>query len=271
MKTAIFTVTVHPPTIKLIKYFTSKSFPVNAVIIETGFRTKLSKPERDFRDAHDQFNLKTKKYPLYRRVLKKIWDRFPVSIKQRIWKNATKIPLLKSQSVEFFCKKNNILVYKVKKHSSLQCREILEKENIDYVVMSSSNWLIKDPLLSMAKPKIINAHPGYLPKHRGLDSISWSIRTGDPTGITTYIVDKGVDTGPVLKFYPVKPEMNKGLLDLMKKIEQKKPEVIYDTLKELEAGNIHPQNQPSGEKPHRPMTYEELVETDRALLQRIDG
>jgi folate-dependent phosphoribosylglycinamide formyltransferase PurN len=271
MKIAIFTVPVHPPTKKLLRYFNQQSMPIEAVIIEKGYRKKLSEPEKQFRDAHDRFNLQKKKYPLYRRILKKIWDRLPVSIKQRVWKNATKFPFIRNQSIEYFCTENNIPLYKVEKHSSMQCREIIEENDIDYVVMSSSNWLIKDPLLSMAKTKIINAHPGYLPKHRGLDSLSWSIRNGDPTGLTTYMVDEGIDTGPVLKFYPVQSEKKEGLLDLIKKIEQKKPQVIYDTLKELEEKIIKPQNQPEGEKPHRPMTYEELVETDRLLIEKTKG
>lgn len=268
MNIAVFTVPVHPPTIKLINYFINNSFYIDTVIIETGFRTRLSKPEKIFRNAHDRFNLKTKKYPLYRRILKKIWDRTPLAVKQRIWKNATKIPVIKNQSIEHFCKKHNIPVYRVEKHSSFSCAKILEEKDIDYVVLSSSNWLIKNPLLSLQKTKIINAHPGYLPKHRGLDSLSWSIRNGDPTGLTTYIVDEGVDTGPILKFYPIKPEKKEGLSDLFKKIEQKKIQVLYDTLRKLEAGEIKPKIQSTGEKPHRPMTYEELVETDRLLLRK---
>lgn len=268
MRTAIFTTPIHPPTIKLIQYFIHNSRTIDAVIIETGYRKKLSKPEKIFRNAHDRFNLRTKKYPLYRRILKKIWDKIPVSIKERLWKNAAKIPLVKNQSIERFCKKKNIPVYKVKKHSTEECKSILENNEIDYVIMAASNWLIKEPLLSMPKTKIINAHPGYLPKHRGLDSVSWSIREGDPIGFTTYIVDKGVDTGPILKFYPLKAENEEGLIGLFKKFDNKRPEVLLDTIKDLQAGIIKPQNQPEGKKPHRPMNYEELVETDRILFQQ---
>jgi len=268
MKIAIFTVSVHPPTIKLINFFLNNAKKIDAVVIETGYRKKLSKPEKIFRNAHDQFNLKTKKYPLYRRILKRIWEKLPVSIKERLWKNATKIPVVKNQSIECFCEKKNIPVYKVKKHSTEECKRILEHNEIDYVIMASSNWLIKEPLLSMPKTKIINAHPGYLPKHRGLDSVSWSIRQGDPIGFTTYIVDEGVDTGPILKFYPLEAENEEGLVGLFKKFDNKKPEVLLDTINDLQADIIKQQNQPEGEKPHRPMNYEELVETDRIFFRR---
>jgi methionyl-tRNA formyltransferase len=43
---------------------------------------------------------------------------------------------------------------------------------------------------------ILNAHIGLLPAYRGRSVMEWSILAGDPTGITTFFVDEGIDTGP---------------------------------------------------------------------------
>ena len=41
----------------------------------------------------------------------------------------------------------------------------------------------------MPKPKIINAHGGLLPKHRGLDPIGWSLIENDALRFTHILSD----------------------------------------------------------------------------------
>ena len=43
---------------------------------------------------------------------------------------------------------------------------------------------------------ILNPHIGLLPRYRGRSVMEWSILQGDPTGITTFFMDEGIDTGP---------------------------------------------------------------------------
>jgi hypothetical protein len=43
---------------------------------------------------------------------------------------------------------------------------------------------------------ILNAHIGMLPKYRGRSVMEWSILNGDATGVTTFFIDEGIDTGP---------------------------------------------------------------------------
>ncbi len=45
----------------------------------------------------------------------------------------------------------------------------------------------------------INLHPSLLPRHRGPSPIQWSLVCGDrATGVTTMMLDEGMDTGPIL-------------------------------------------------------------------------
>ncbi|PLX21703.1 MAG: hypothetical protein C0599_07535 [Salinivirgaceae bacterium] len=128
--------------------------------------------------------------------------------------------------------------------------------------MASSHWLLKEPIISLPETKIINAHSGWLPKHKGLDSIGWSIKDGDPLGLTTHYIDKGIDTGSILKFYEVKPEKNENLNTIWNKIVAQKPHAFLDTIKSIEENQIEPQNQNDDYPPHIPMTFEELLETN---------
>lgn len=42
---------------------------------------------------------------------------------------------------------------------------------------------------------ILNAHVGLLPKYRGRSVMEWSLLQDDPTGISVFFVDAGIDTG----------------------------------------------------------------------------
>lgn len=47
---------------------------------------------------------------------------------------------------------------------------------------------------------ILNAHIGLLPKYRGRCVMEWSLLQGDPTGISVFFIDTGIDTGPRIVF-----------------------------------------------------------------------
>lgn len=46
--------------------------------------------------------------------------------------------------------------------------------------------------------RVINTHPSYLPYNRGKYPYYWSIVDGTPFGVTIHLVEKGIDTGPIL-------------------------------------------------------------------------
>ena len=54
-------------------------------------------------------------------------------------------------------------------------------------------------MFEVPRYKFINVHFSLLPKYRGASPVQHSILNGDKkTGITYYILDKGMDTGPIL-------------------------------------------------------------------------
>jgi len=46
--------------------------------------------------------------------------------------------------------------------------------------------------------RVINTHPSYLPFNRGKYPYYWSIVEGTPFGVTIHLVERGIDTGPIL-------------------------------------------------------------------------
>jgi methionyl-tRNA formyltransferase len=55
--------------------------------------------------------------------------------------------------------------------------------------------IYRTPLIECFRLGILNPHIGLLPKYRGRSVLEWSILEGDPTGITTFFIDEGIDTG----------------------------------------------------------------------------
>lgn len=70
--------------------------------------------------------------------------------------------------------------------------EQLQKDQPEYVLIAGAG-LLPDELVENFK--IINTHPGFLPKTRGLDSLKWAITKNVEVGVTTHFVDTEADAG----------------------------------------------------------------------------
>ncbi len=265
MKIGILSKTICPATVNVIEYFESKGEKIEVVIIEKNYRKKFSENEISYRKAHDLFNRRTKKYSLPRRVVRRVWDIMPPFLHMYIEKNIYYLPILNHFSVRKYCEKKSIKVFEVNRHSSNATVDILKKNNIKYLLMVSSHWLLKPPLTTCKELMIINAHSGWLPKHKGLDSIVWSIKEGDPLGITTHIIDNGIDSGPILRFFPLSRGKYDDLNTINRKIFALQPKAFHETVKGLESGEIIPQSQNGGYRPHIPVSFDELWEINKKL------
>jgi folate-dependent phosphoribosylglycinamide formyltransferase PurN len=58
--------------------------------------------------------------------------------------------------------------------------------------------IYRRPLLDCFRLGILNAHIGLLPKYRGRSVMEWAVLNGDETGVTTFLIDEGIDTGPIV-------------------------------------------------------------------------
>ncbi|MBF0596168.1 formyltransferase family protein [Faecalibacter rhinopitheci] len=68
----------------------------------------------------------------------------------------------------------------------------LIEDKADFVIIAGAGLLPDDLVVNH---KIINTHPGFLPKTRGLDSLKWAIVKGVEIGVTTHFVDTEADAG----------------------------------------------------------------------------
>lgn len=64
------------------------------------------------------------------------------------------------------------------------------------VGLHAADVIYRVPLLRCFRLGVLNPHIGLLPEYRGRSVMEWAILNGDPTGVTTFFVDEGIDTGP---------------------------------------------------------------------------
>jgi len=67
------------------------------------------------------------------------------------------------------------------------------------VVLAGFMRIVGDRVLARFGGQVVNVHPSLLPRHPGLDAPGQALTAGDTrSGCTVHLVDRGVDTGPVL-------------------------------------------------------------------------
>ncbi len=99
--------------------------------------------------------------------------------------------------------------------------------------------ILPESLIEIPKMGAINLHTSLLPKYRGAAPIQRAIMNGDSeTGVTTFRIQKKVDTGDILlqETIPILPEDNFG--SLSEKLMYTGANLFLRTFDELEKGTI---------------------------------
>jgi len=77
--------------------------------------------------------------------------------------------------------------------------DLLVDHKPDFIVVVAYGHILPQSILDIPKIGPVNVHASILPKYRGPAPIQWAIINGEKqTGITTIMMDKGMDTGDIL-------------------------------------------------------------------------
>ena len=132
----------------------------------------------------------------------------------------------------------------------------------DLCVTAAFGQILSQELLDIPRLGNINVHASRLPKHRGSAPIAWGILQGDKqAGITTMMMDAGIDTGDMLlqRAVDILPGETAG--ELTERLSHVGGELLLETLKQLEAGTLKriPQN-------HEEMTYDPKLTKEMGIV-----
>lgn len=75
------------------------------------------------------------------------------------------------------------------------------------VVLVVGTRILSTHLLETARVPFVNIHAGITPRYRGVHGCYWALASRDPggCGVTVHLVDRGIDTGPVLAQMRISP------------------------------------------------------------------
>ena len=132
------------------------------------------------------------------------------------------------------------------KISESQVEDFVRQKEPDLLFVIGLSQLVREPLLSMAKVGNVGFHPTRLPEGRGRGAVAWMILGKAPGAATFFLMDEGMDSGPILEQKEYEVTSDDYAQDVIDKIKSSIGEVLDDFLPKLNAGEIVPQPQDHG-------------------------
>ena len=114
----------------------------------------------------------------------------------------------------------------------------------DLIAVAAFGRILPKIILDLPPRGCINVHASLLPKYRGAGPIQWALIKGErETGITTMLMDEGMDTGAILlqEKTPIAPDDTAGTLSV--KLAEVGGRLLVTTLAGLLDGTVTPQPQ----------------------------
>lgn len=98
-------------------------------------------------------------------------------------------------------------------------------------LLADFGQIIPAALLGHYPRGIVNLHPSLLPHHRGASPIPATILAGErETGVTTIVMDQGVDTGPIIAVQHLRPRPSVTAAELEEELAELAAVGVSDTL-----------------------------------------
>jgi methionyl-tRNA formyltransferase len=120
----------------------------------------------------------------------------------------------------------------------------LRSQQADAFVVVAYGQILSPEILAMPRLGCINAHGSLLPMYRGAAPIQWSLYHGDcETGVTTMLMDAGMDTGPMLLKQAIPVGLLENTADLAVRLAEVSADLLVDTLIKLDRNEISPEPQ----------------------------
>lgn len=138
-------------------------------------------------------------------------------------------------AVKKFAEAQGIPVLQPEKMKDPEFIEQLKKLKPDIFVVVAFRLLPRE-VFSIPRLGCFNLHAALLPQYRGAAPINWAVINGDrATGVTSFLIDEGVDTGKILmrEQYVIKPEdtaadVHDALMEMGSKVVQSTVEGLID-------------------------------------------
>ena len=146
-------------------------------------------------------------------------------------------------------RKKNSEIYEVAKANNINIRvpeklddeeiNFISNKEIDIIIVAAYGLILPERILKIPKYGCLNVHASLLPKWRGAAPIQRSIMAGDKkTGISYMLMDKGLDTGPVILQKETKIGEDDNFLKVHDSLSFMASKTISDTILQFIEGKL---------------------------------
>lgn len=108
-------------------------------------------------------------------------------------------------------------------------------------VVVAYGQILPRAVIDIAPRGTVNVHASLLPKLRGAAPVQWAIASGETvTGVTTMLIDEGLDTGPLLLQQATLIGPEETAAELEPRLARLGAELLLDTVRRLADESIRP-------------------------------
>lgn len=133
----------------------------------------------------------------------------------------------------------------------------------DIIVVAAFGQILPEAVLNIPGFGAINIHPSLLPRHRGASPIASAILAGDEfTGVSIMLMDKGLDTGPVLSRAQIPISDRDSTGSLTPKLSLIAAHLLQNVLSSWTRGQLTPQPQDEARATYSSTIAKEAGEID---------
>ncbi len=165
---------------------------------------------------------------------------------------------VKPPPVKQLAQKAGIQIFQPSKLKDPATQEFLSKFHPDAFVVVAYGRIIPPWMIALPRLGCINLHASLLPKYRGAAPIQWALIRGErTTGVTTMKIDPGMDTGDILlmREEPIRDDDTTETLSA--RLSTVGSDLMIETLRGLERGEITPRPQDHSQATLAPMIKKE--------------
>lgn len=122
--------------------------------------------------------------------------------------------------------------------------EELRAFEADVMVVVGYGQIIPQSIIDLPRHGIVNVHASLLPKYRGAAPIQWAIARGETvTGVTTMLINAGLDTGDMLLKWETTIGPEESALDISPRLAENGAALLIETLAKIDTISPIKQNE----------------------------
>jgi len=139
---------------------------------------------------------------------------------------------------------NALPVFQPEKFNTNEFLSTLEAMEPDVIVVVAYGKIFRKRSLQIPKLGCINLHASLLPKYRGIAPVNWAIINGEKTtGVTTILMDEGVDTGDIILSKEVWIGEDETAGELLERLARIGADLLLETCDLVASGNYERRKQ----------------------------